>query len=387
MRSEMNVMARHGRVGFSGSWMIAFIALFWMASFAFSRSNLPHEEPKLISTRDQTLEHFREGESALEFSLELNESRILPSSGLNLSESLTLEAWIKPNGWGEGPNYIGTILYKPSIWLFIIQDHPTASDRSLILQLRHNSGVSHSFLPVGSIVLDVWTHLAVSYSSATNEVVIHLNGIEQEVSHIVPPSVPIRSNAVEGFELGSIPPGIMNFLGVIDEVRIWNRVRSHSEIFHDMSSMLNGDETGLQLYWPMNEGGGDSLHDMSGNGYDIRISGVDWTYGTPFHPTSIADPISAEVIPELLLNTYPNPFNPTLTIQAKLWKPADLQIRIYNSTGQQVWSKSIANQSVGTTSFKWNGLDATGSPVASGVYIISASTPDFLVTQKNVLLR
>ncbi|MBC8376404.1 MAG: T9SS type A sorting domain-containing protein [FCB group bacterium] len=377
----------YNRAGFSQRWMIALVAIICMGSFAFSSSNQGSEELKLNGSWDQTLGHFREGESALEFSLVLNETNVPPSPQLSFSESLTLEAWIKPNGWGGGPNYIGTILYKPSIWIFIIQDHPSASDRSLIFQLRHNDGVSHSFSPVGSIVLDVWTHLAVSYSSATSEARIHINGIEQEISYIVPPSGPIRNNSSEGFELGSLPQGMMNFMGVIDEVRIWNDVRSPGEIFHNMNSMLNGDETGLQLYWPMNEGGGDSLHDMSGNGHDIRISGVDWTFGTPFYPTSIADPIPAEVIPELLINTYPNPFNPTLTIQTELWVPADLQIRVYNSTGQQVWSKSILNQSEGKASFMWNGLDDSGAPASSGVYIITVATPEFMATQKNVLLR
>jgi len=363
---------------------MAIIALICMVSFAFSRSNLPNKEPKLNTTWDQVLEHFREGESALEFSLVLNETSLPPSPQLSFTESLTLEAWIKPNGWGGGPNYIGTILYKPSIWIFIIQDHPTASDRSLIFQLRHNDGVSHSFSPVGSIVLDVWTHLAVTYSSATSEVRIHINGIEQEVSYIVPPSGPIRNNSSEGFELGSLPQGMMNFMGVIDEVRIWNDVRSHSEIFHNMSSMLNGDETGLQLYWPMNEGGGDSLHDMSGNGHDIRISGVDWTYGTPFYPTAIDDPILPAVIPDFstLSSNYPNPFNPSTTINYALVEAADINLTIYDIRGVEITRLASGYHEAGHYTAYF-----TAENLSSGTYLYVLDTGSFREVKRMVYLK
>jgi len=329
----------------------------------------------------------REGESALYYNIGLNESELPPSQSLNLTESMTLESWIKPDGWGEGPNYLATIIHKPSIWLFIIYNHDTANNRSLILQLRHGGGISRTYSEVGSIVLDVWSHIAVSYSAADNEVKMLINGNLQNVAHISSPSGPIRNNATEGFHLGSIQGSSMGFMGVLDEVRIWDAVRTESEIIQNMSTTLTGDESGLQLYWPMNEGGGDSLHDMSGNGHDIRISGMDWASGTPFHPTSITDPMPTEVLPELILSTYPNPFNPELTIRTELSVPADLHIHIYNSVGQEVWSRLQTNQPAGQSSIMWNGVDKVGTPVASGIYIISAATPDHIISKKNVLLR
>jgi len=329
----------------------------------------------------------REGESALHYEIGLVDTELPPSQSFNLTESMTFEAWIKPDGWGEGPNYLGTILHKPSIWLFIIYSHDTASDRSLILQLRHDGGISRTYSEVGSIVLDVWSHIAVTYSGADDEVKMIINGHPQDLAHITSPSGPIRNNGSERFYVGSIAGSSMGFMGTLDEVRIWNEVRTETEILQSMGSPLTGTESGLQLYWPMNEGGGDSLHDMSGNGHDIRISGVEWTYGTPFHPTSIADPVPAEIQPDLTLTTFPNPFNPELTIRTELSQAADMQIRIYTAAGQEIWSKTIVNQSAGQSAIVWNGVNHLGNPAASGVYIVSVASAGYIKTQKSVLLR
>lgn len=329
----------------------------------------------------------REGDSALYYPLGMTETTLPPSTALNLTDEMTIEAWIKPDGWGEGPNYIGTIFQKPSIWLFIVQNHAAANDSSLILQLRHATGVSHSYSEVGSIRLDEWSHIAVSYDQANSEVSMLINGHPQEIGHISLPSGPIRMNTSETMHIGSVSGGIMGFMGVLDELRIWNLARTVAEIDANMGFMLEDHQVGLQAYWPMNEGGGNMIHDMSGNAHDITLSGVEWTYGTPFHATSITDPDPQEILPELDLHTYPNPFNPELVIKTVMPRQTDLQIRVYNSMGQEVWSEIHENHPPGAASFKWKGVNHSGTPLSSGLYLISMITPDQIITRKNLLLR
>ena len=43
-----------------------------------------------------------------------------------------------------------------------------------------------------------------------------------------------------------------DFYGKIDEVRIWNSVRTQEEIQLFMNDTLNGDEIGLAAYYQMN---------------------------------------------------------------------------------------------------------------------------------------
>lgn len=59
--------------------------------------------------------------------------------------------------------------------------------------------------------------------------------------------------------------------GDLDEVRVWNVVRTQSEIDGNKSSRLNGDESGLIAYWPMEEGSGDVASDASTNSHAFQL--------------------------------------------------------------------------------------------------------------------
>jgi len=83
-------------------------------------------------------------------------------------------------------------------------------------------------------------------------------------------------------------------------------------------------------------------------------------------------PSSAEEelpLPELTLSNYPNPFNPETTIQFNLIADCDVQVDIYNIKGQKI--NSIVNEHLlkGEHSITWNGEDATGKDVCSGLYM------------------
>ncbi|TAF50112.1 MAG: hypothetical protein EAZ61_13285, partial [Oscillatoriales cyanobacterium] len=58
--------------------------------------------------------------------------------------------------------------------------------------------------------------------------------------------------------------------GKLDEVRIWNKARSQSEIQQDMNKRLNGNEPGLMACWRFTDG---IAKDYSPNGYDGTIYG------------------------------------------------------------------------------------------------------------------
>ncbi|MBU1099525.1 MAG: T9SS type A sorting domain-containing protein [Bacteroidetes bacterium] len=65
---------------------------------------------------------------------------------------------------------------------------------------------------------------------------------------------------------------------------------------------------------------------------------------------------------------YPNPFNPSTNILYSLPSHADISFLIYNSNGEEVWSSSATNQTVGQHQITWNGTDQHGKHVSSGVY-------------------
>ncbi|HLP16912.1 MAG TPA: FlgD immunoglobulin-like domain containing protein [Bacteroidota bacterium] len=70
-----------------------------------------------------------------------------------------------------------------------------------------------------------------------------------------------------------------------------------------------------------------------------------------------------------LAQNYPNPFNPSTTIGYALPRQSSVTVTIYNVRGQEVKSFKVGVQASGAQSVVWDGRNAAGAPVASGVYI------------------
>jgi hypothetical protein len=63
------------------------------------------------------------------------------------------------------------------------------------------------------------------------------------------------------------------FEGKIDEVRIWDIVRTQTEIQENMGTSLTGNEDGLVAYYEFNEGSGFEVTDSSTSANDGTING------------------------------------------------------------------------------------------------------------------
>ncbi|MBN2104844.1 DUF362 domain-containing protein [bacterium] len=70
-----------------------------------------------------------------------------------------------------------------------------------------------------------------------------------------------------------------------------------------------------------------------------------------------------------LSGAYPNPFNPQTNIRFKLTENAFVSLAIYNIHGRKVRTLVQAEQSAGTHVAVWNGCDAGGRSLPSGVYL------------------
>ena len=93
-----------------------------------------------------------------------------------------------------------------------------------------------------------------------------------------------------------------------------------------------------------------------------------------------------------LLPNYPNPFNPETWIPYQLAAPADVSISIYAADGRLVRTLNLGHQPVGLYESRsraayWDGRNALGEPVASGVYFYTLSTGDFTATRKMLIQK
>lgn len=123
-----------------------------------------------------------------------------------------------------------------------------------------------------------WAHVAVSVERG-GKARLFVNGV-----------IRTQTDAAElgeddGFDVGSFHVGrrphsnIWHFRGALAEVRVWRKALGQREIAEHMHGALAGDEEGLHLYWPMDEGEGDVAHDKSPNENHGRIVEAAWAGG------------------------------------------------------------------------------------------------------------
>ena len=94
----------------------------------------------------------------------------------------------------------------------------------------------------------------------------------------------------------------------------------------------------------------------------------------------------------LLLPNYPNPFNPETWIPYDLAEDANVHIDIYNLKGESIRQLSIGFQMAGTYRTQsraafWDGRNAVGEPVASGIYFYTFQAGQFKATRQMVILK
>jgi len=99
--------------------------------------------------------------------------------------------------------------------------------------------------------------------------------------------------------------------------------------------------------------------------------------------------VEIELTPETfsLSQSYPNPFNPSTTIEYQLPNSAQVTLSVYNSLGQLVNTLVNEEKDAGYYQAVWNGNDNHGNQVASGIYFYRLQTGNFINTKKMILLR
>lgn len=188
-----------------------------------------------------------------------------------ISDQLTMEAWVKPRAMDRVMDIVR--LYP---WFTLsIGDGVSFSTYSGgfggAVTLRSPTG-----FPEDS---DRWFHIACVYDGQTKS--IYMDGVR------------VASTAHHGKrESGgvSFQIGDDDFVGLIDEVRVWNRARTSTEIARDMKRKLAGNQPGLIAAYSFDQGDGAIVKDRTQYGNDGWLGlapGEDaddpeWSTDTPF---------------------------------------------------------------------------------------------------------
>ena len=96
-----------------------------------------------------------------------------------------------------------------------------------------------------------------------------------------------------------------------------------------------------------------------------------------------------EIIPVYykLSQNYPNPFNPTTNISYTIPESGNVSLRIYDVLGKLVNTLVDNEVSSGSHQITWNGKDANGVSVASGMYFYTIKANNFIQTKKMMLIK
>ena len=86
-------------------------------------------------------------------------------------------------------------------------------------------------------------------------------------------------------------------------------------------------------------------------------------------------------------DAYPNPFNPETTIRFSLPWEAPVSVKIYNDQGQFVRDLVSGHMGPGEFTVTWDGKDANGAEVASGVYVYKIESTSLKLSKKVTFLK
>jgi hypothetical protein len=116
---------------------------------------------------------------------------------------------------------------------------------------------------------------------------------------------------------------------------------------------------------------------------DVVVHGVLWIPGSP--TTGIA-----ELTPNFdfeLAQNRPNPFNPTTTISFEILERTHVNLSIFDPLGRRILTLIDAPRGPGVSEVVWDGTDANGIQVSSGVYFYRLQTAKSARTKKMLLLK
>lgn len=185
---------------------------------------------------------------------------------LNITGQITLEAWISPAAVANQQ-----ILKKGRHGISDGYEIGLTSASKIYARFNQSSSgdalqvVSNSNYPSDGS----WMHVAVTYDGST--IRLYVNGVQEATLNAV---FSIGSNA-DPLTVAALPEtsgtATAGFRGRLDELRIWNLVRSQQQIREYMCKKLSGGESGLVGYWPLNEESGIIAYDYSDNHIDLAL--------------------------------------------------------------------------------------------------------------------
>jgi hypothetical protein len=188
------------------------------------------------------------------------------------NKSFSIEIWVKRD--------------RINVLEFPIAQGTLSANMCVHMGFRANNVFTFGFwgndldTPSASAYTDLgWHHWACTYDATTYTRRIYRDG-ELIIKGVTTAHFQGSGTWTIGRTGGSSYP----FKGKIADVRVWNRVRTEAEIAEDMARRLTDREAGLLGHWPLDDGTGSTVKDMSPTKRHGTLTGAIWQESAFFHP-------------------------------------------------------------------------------------------------------
>lgn len=219
----------------------------------------------------------------------------------------TVEAWIRTSANSAGLHQIilgkqyqyngseaGWTLYTSTLYT---QTYTSSEKQTAKIQIFDGVGNCWYNVAGTTVVNDgAWHHVAASWDGTIVTLKLYIDGIQKNTTSGCwnGRSYANSRNFAIGGQYSYSDGKRRGFKGLIDDVRLWNRVKTAQEIANNKNSELRGSETGLIAYWKLNNNGSDSA---GSNDLSVGSGNVSYSRNVPFAarltPTPTAKPTPA----------------------------------------------------------------------------------------------
>ena len=240
-------------------------------------------------------------------------------------QTFTIECWVRPaNLAATSTSYHAIIGFQSTGSSNATNRNPSIYMKGGELHTDLNDGTTRYDFLTSRIKLTEgkWVHLAWVKSGTTQT--MYVNGYRM-YSRSAPTNVSIYGN----FKIGEVDN---NWDGDIDEVRFWSTAKTQEEIIANMNRSLSGSETGLEAYYPFDEGTGTTTDNKAtkntSNSYDGTLTnGPVWTSG--FTATTAYNALDFDGVNDNLFARINTSSTSRFTIEANVY------LKAYNASANQ----------------------------------------------------
>jgi len=227
--------------------------------------------------------------NSLDFDGSTSHVNLSPATSLNnMTGPLTVEAWINASAWGF--NSAQNTIFCTHGWFsgeagFVLRAGGSGELSFNIAGMDSTMnpvGWREVISPVNSLQLNTWHHVAGTFSGTELKVFIDGNEVASTLFNgtVVP--------SVYGARIGMLADANQSpgryFNGFIDEVRVWSRALTSSDLMSASSSHPDpASSTGLTGYLRFNEGNGTTASDLGTGASNGSIVNASWIISVPFN--------------------------------------------------------------------------------------------------------